>query len=296
MQRRDLTDLLLLGAIWGAAFLFIRIAVPEFGPIPLVEIRVALAATALVALAVARRQLGAFRGRWLAFTMLGALNTAVPFVLFAFATRTVPAGFAAVLNATVPLFGAVIGGLFFHERLGWMRALGLAIGFAGVVILVAPDLALEGGPTAIGAALSASSMYALAAYLTRRWFAGVPSLVIASGSLVTSTALLLVPSIVLWPPALPSAPAWGSTVALALLCTALGYILYFRLLERAGATGAMAVTYLIPLFGMVWGALFLAEPITIPMLVGCACILAGVAVTTGVIRKLVPSPRPRPSP
>lgn len=296
MPRRDLFDLLFLGAIWGAAFLFIRVAVPEFGPVPLVEVRVAVAAAALMALVVARRQLGEFKGRWIALTMLGALNTAVPFALYAYATRTVPAGFSAVLNATVPLFGAVLGGLFFHEKLGASRALGLCIGFVGVIVLVAPDLSLDGGPSAIAAALAGSLMYALSAFLTRKLFVSVPSLVIAAGSLVASAALLLVPSLFLWPPAMPSAAAWGSTLALALLCTAIGYILYFRLLERAGATGAMAVTYLIPLFGMVWGALFLAEPITIPMLVGCAFILAGVAVTTGAIRRLARSNRPRPSP
>ena len=285
MPRRDLLDLLLLGAIWGAAFLFTRMAVPEFGPVALVEVRVLIAATALVALVALRRQASAFRGRWGALVLIGTINTAVPFALFAYATRTVPAGFAAVLNASVPLFGALLGRVFFSERLGLARATGLAIGFAGVLVLVARDLTVGGGALAIGAALTGSMLYALSAHLTRRLLPGVPSLTIAAGSLVASAGLLLVPSLFLWPPTMPSAAAWGSTVTLALLCTAYGYIVYFRLLERAGATSAMAVTYLIPMFGMIWGGIFLGERVTAPMLIGCMLIFAGIAVTTGLLSR-----------
>lgn len=286
MPRRDLIDLLLLGAIWGAAFLFIRMAVPEFGPVALVEVRVLIAASALVALVALRRQLVEFRGRWRALALIGTINTAVPFALFAYATRTVPAGFAAVLNASVPLFGALLGRAFFAEKLGLSRATGLAIGFGGVLVLVARDLTVGGGALAIGAALTGSSLYALSAHLTRRLLPGVPSLIIAAGSLVASAVLLLVPSLFLWPPALPSATAWGSTVTLALLCTAYGYIVYFRLLERAGATSAMAVTYLIPMFGMIWGGIFLGERVTAAMLIGCMLIFAGIAVTTGLLSRV----------
>lgn len=280
MTRREALDLLFLGAIWGAAFLFTRIAVPEFGPLALVEVRVSVAAALLLVIVAAQGKLGEFKGRWIGLGIIGTLNTAVPFVLFAFATRTVPAGFAAVLNATVPLFGAVMGMLFFAERLKAMRALGLAIGFAGVALLMSQDLQVDGGALAIAAALLASSLYALSAHLTRRLLPGVPSLVVAAGSLVVSVVVLAVPAALTWPSTMPSAGAWGATLALAVLGTALGYIIYFRLLERAGATSAMAVTYLIPLFGMVWGLLFLGEAITAAMLAGCACILGGVAVTT----------------
>lgn len=293
MARRDLVDLLLLGAIWGAAFLFIRIAVPEFGPVALVEVRVLIAATVLLALTIARRKTHEFRGRWRALVVIGTINTAVPFALYAYATRTVPAGFAAVLNATVPLFGALLGAAFFHERLGLVRATGLAVGFVGVLVLVAPDLTVDGGALAIAAALGGSLLYATSAHLTRRLLPGVHSLVIATGSLLTSVALLAIPAVLTWPPVAPSAKAWGATVALALLATALGYILYFRLLERVGATGAMAVTYLIPLFGMVWGGVFLGERVTLPMVAGCTCILVGVAITTGAHKMLMSRLRAR---
>ncbi|MBX3134477.1 MAG: DMT family transporter [Gemmatimonadaceae bacterium] len=296
MTRRDTWDLLLLGAVWGAAFLFTRIAVPHFGAVALVEVRVALAAAVLVAWLAARGQLGALRGRWGALVVIGAINTAVPFALFAYATRTVPAGFAAVLNATVPLFGALVGRIVFGERLGIDRGVGLFIGFVGVVILVIPKLSIGGGSLAVSAALSGALLYAISAHLTRRMLPGMSSLAIAAGSLVTSTALLALPALWLRPATMPPAGAWWSVVALALLATALGYVLYFRLLERVGPTGAMAVTYLIPMFGMVWGALFLREAVTATMLMGCGFILGGVAVTTGIFRSWVPSRRLPPSP
>lgn len=291
MQRRDTLDLVLLGALWGAAFLFIRIAVPEFGPIALVEVRVAIAAALLLAWVAARGELGAFHGRWRSLFVIGALNTAVPFALFAYATRTVPAGFAAVLNATVPLWGALIGRVVFGEKLGLDRGVGLFVGFVGVVILVAPKLSVGGETLAIAAALGGSSLYALSAHLTRRLLPGMGSLSISAGSLLASVAILALPTLWLRPVAMPGAAAWGSVLALAVGGTALGYVLYFRLLANAGPTSAMAVTYLIPMFGMLWGWLFLSEAATATMLIGCGFILAGVAVATGIVRSWMPARR-----
>lgn len=296
MTRRDILDLFVLGALWGAAFLFIRIAVPHFGPIALVEVRVVIAASLLLVLVIAKRYGSHFKGRWGALTLIGTINTAVPFALYAYATRTVPAGFAAVLNSTVPLLGALLGRAFFKEKLGLERGVGLAIGFFGVIILVAPKLTIGGSALAIAAALGGSSLYALSAHLTRRLLPGIPSMVIASGSLLTSAMVLAIPALVLRPTVNPPAAAWGAVLALAVGGTAFGYVLYFRLLDRVGATGAMATTYLIPLFGMVWGWIFLGERATATMLMGCAFILGGVAVTTGIVKNWVPSRRLPPSP
>jgi len=296
VTRRDILDLFLLGALWGAAFLFIRIAVPHFGPIALVEVRVIIAAALLLVLVVARRYGTHFKGRWGALTLIGTINTAVPFALYAYATRTVPAGFAAVLNSTVPLFGALFGRVFFKEKLGIERGVGLLIGFFGVLILVAPKMTLGGSALAIAAALGGSALYALSAHLTRRVLPGIPSLVIASGSLLTSAMVLAIPALLLRPASNPPAAAWGAVLALAVGGTALGYVLYFGLLDRVGATGAMATTYLIPLFGMIWGWIFLGEAATATMLMGCGFILAGVAVTTGIMRNWAPSHRLPPSP
>jgi drug/metabolite transporter (DMT)-like permease len=296
VTRRDTLDLFILGAFWGAAFLFIRIAVPSFGPIALVEVRVALAAALLLGWVAARGELAAFKGRWRNLFIVGAINTAIPFALFAYATRSVPAGFVAVLNSTVPLWGALIGRIVFGEKLGIDRGIGLFVGFIGVVVLVAPKVSVGGETLAITAALTGSSLYALSAHLTRRMLPDMSSLSISAGSLLASAALLAVPALVLRPTVMPGAAAWGSVLALAVGGTALGYVLYFRLLERAGPTSAMAVTYLIPLFGMVWGWMFLGEAATATMLIGCGFILAGVAVATGIARSWVPSRRLPPSP
>jgi drug/metabolite transporter (DMT)-like permease len=285
VPRRVLFDLLLLGAVWGAAFLFTRIAVPEFGPVALVEVRVIVATLVVGAMVAWRGKLGELRGHWKAMTVIALLNSAIPFALFAYATRTVPAGFAAVLNSTVPLFGAIVGVSAFREKMTSTRLMGLGVGFLGVLVLVAPRLEVAGTPLAIGAALLGSWMYAVAAHLTRRILPGVHSIVIAAGSLAMSCVILAVPALFLLPESMPSAAAWGSVLALGIVATGLAYIMYFRLLEQIGATGAVAVTYLIPLFGMVWGMLFLHEPITPPMAMGCALILAGVAVTTGLLGK-----------
>jgi drug/metabolite transporter (DMT)-like permease len=285
VPRRVLVDLLLLGAVWGAAFLFTRIAVPEFGPVALVEVRVIVATLVVGAMVAWRGKLGELRGHWKAMTVIALLNSAIPFALFAYATRTVPAGFAAVLNSTVPLFGAIVGVSAFREKMTSTRLMGLGVGFLGVLVLVAPRLEVAGTPLAIGAALLGSWMYAVAAHLTRRILPGVHSIVIAAGSLAMSCVILAVPALFLLPETMPSAAAWGSVLALGVVATGLAYIMYFRLLEQIGATGAVAVTYLIPLFGMVWGAIFLREAITVPMMAGCSLILAGVAITTGLLRR-----------
>lgn len=285
MPRRVLLDLLLLGAVWGAAFLFTRIAVPEFGPVLLVEVRVIVATLVVGAMVAWRGKLGELRGHWKAMTVIALLNSALPFALFAYATRSVPAGFAAVLNSTVPLFGAIVGVSAFREKMTATRLLGLGVGFLGVLVLVAPRLEVAGSPSAIGAALLASWMYAVAAHLTRRILPGVHSIVIAVGSLAMSCVILAIPALFLLPETMPSPAAWGSVLALGVVATGLAYIMYFRLLEQIGATGAVAVTYLIPLFGMVWGAVFLREVITLPMLAGCSLILGGVAITTGLMRR-----------
>jgi drug/metabolite transporter (DMT)-like permease len=282
---RVLLDLLLLGAVWGAAFLFTRIAVPEFGPVALVEVRVIVATLVVGSVVAWRGKLGELRGHWKAMTVIALLNSAIPFALFAYATRSVPAGFAAVLNSTVPLFGALVGVSAFGEKMTSTRLMGLAVGFLGVLVLVAPRLEVAGTPSAIVAALLASWMYAVAAHLTRRVLPGVHSIVIAAGSLAMSCVVLAIPALFLMPEAMPSAAAWGSVLALGVVATGLAYIMYFRLLEQIGATGAVAVTYLIPLFGMVWGALFLGEAMTPAMLAGCSLILAGVAITTGLMRR-----------
>jgi drug/metabolite transporter (DMT)-like permease len=290
MARRDFFDLLLLAAIWGASFLFMRVAAPEFGPIPLIWIRVLVAALFLSAVLFKRGGFTEMRGRVGPLGLVGAINSAVPFSLFAFATLSLPAGFSAVLNATAPLFGAMVAYVWLKESLSPLRMLGLATGFAGVLILVSGRISLRADLAAIAAGLSAALLYGIAAHYTKRKLAGASPLVIATGSQIAAAALLLVPALFFW-------SAWFFAIVLGIACTGVAYVLYFRLIARSGAARAIAVTYLIPVFGMCWGYLFLNEPVTVSMIAGCGVILLGIAMTTGmlawrerVVAAVVPGP------
>ena len=285
MAPRDLIDLLILGAIWGASFLFMRIAAPEFGPIPLITMRVGVAAAFLLPVLAWRGRIRGLQSHPGQLTLLGALNSAIPFTLFAFAVLSLTAGFAAVLNSTAPLFGALVAFLWLGEAPTKMRVAGLAVGFSGVVILVWPRLAVrgDGGTAAVLAGLSAAVLYGIAANYTKRKLHGVHPLVIATGSLIAATVLLLVPALLSWPAVTPRPASWLSAIVLGVVCTGVAYILYFRLLERVGAARTLAVTYLIPAFGVWWGYLFLDEKLTANMLIGCAVILLGTGLATGMV-------------
>jgi drug/metabolite transporter (DMT)-like permease len=280
---RDLIELGLLGAIWGASFLFQRVAVPEFGPVLLVATRVGIAAIILVAIAMARGQLHGLRSHWRLLLLLGALNTAIPFTLFAFATLHVTAGIASVLNGTVPLWAGAIGWLWFGERLDANRTAGLLLGFVGVVLLVWRDGGRAGGAGVI-AGLAAAVLYAIAAHLTRRRLAAVDPMVVAAGSQLSATLLVIGPALALGPTAPISTRAATSGILLGVFCTGVAYILFFRLIRRIGAMRAMSVSYLIPLFGMLWGWIFLHEGVTLRMGLGAILVLAGVAFATGTLR------------
>lgn len=288
MKTRDLTDLLLLAALWGASFLFMRIAAPEFGPFALVEVRVTIAAVFLGAVLAWRGELGALRAQPGTLALLGLLNSALPFVLLTFATLHVTAGFAGILNATVPLWTALIGWLWLRNAIRPLQWLGLALGLAGVAVLVwgkaslAPTAGQLGTTLALAAALVATASYGLSANYTRRFLAAERPLVIAGGSQIGAALVLLPPAVLTWPSAMPSPLAWVSAIALGIGCTALAYLLYFRLLARVGAVSASAVTFLIPVFATVWGALFLGEGVTPQMLAGGGVILAGTALGLGL--------------
>lgn len=280
MHPRDVTDLVLLGALWGASFLFMRIAAPELGPVPLIAVRVGIAALLLSGVLLVRGGFGALLTAARPLVVLGALNTSVPFSLFAFATLTLPAGLSSVLNASVPLFGALTGLLWLRQRLAARRLVGIAVGFAGVLVLAWPKLAVGGDRLALIAALSATLLYAVSAHYTRRYLTGVPPLAVATGSQIAATLLILPLAVAQWPATPPSARAWACAAALGVGCTAVAYVLYFRLIARVGAVTAMAVTYLIPVFGISWGALVLGERLPASAFGGAVLVLAGVALTT----------------
>jgi drug/metabolite transporter (DMT)-like permease len=275
MNLRARVELLILGAIWGASFLFMRVAAPEFGPIALIQVRVAIAAFFLTSVLAWRRGTGAFRRRWPALALLGAVNSAIPFSLFAFGTLSLTAGLASVLNATAPLFGALIAFLWLRERLAPAKWLGLTVGFAGVILLVWHKLSLIGDRSAVLACLAAAAAYGWASHFAKRRLGGVDPLAIAAGSQIGASLVLAPFAWASWPQRWPSATSWACALALGVLCTGVAYVLYFRSLAQLGPVRAITVTYLIPVFGVLWGGCFLDEPITARTILGAAVILTG---------------------
>ena len=285
MHTRDLLDLLLLGAIWGASFLFMRVAAPEFGAVPLIAARVGIAAAFLLPVLARRVGLRSLYEHAPELLIIGAINSAIPFSLFAYAVLSVTAGFASVLNSTAPLFGALVAFIWLRDRPGPARVAGLIIGFAGVLVLVWGRVAVadDGGGLAVLAGLSAAVLYGISANYVKKRLGGVDSLVVATGSLVAATVLLTPVAVIYWPQTPPTATSWISAVLLAVVCTGIAYILYFRLLSRVGPSKTLAVTYLIPLFGVLWGHFLLREPITGSMVAGCTIILIGTTLATGIV-------------
>lgn len=290
MTRRDGFDLLALAAVWGGSFLFMRIAVPEFGPAALMELRVGLAALCLLPIAAMRGKLPIIARRWRAVLAVGTLNAAIPFLMYAYAAKSLGAGFMSVANASTPVWGAVIGWLWLKDRLPARRQAGLAVAMAGIVVLVWDKLEFHAGGTgpAVLAAVCAPLFYGVAANATKRYLTGVDALANATGSMVAAALVLLPLAIWQWPAQPVSFEAWRATVLLALVCTGLAYIMFFRLIASVGPTGAVSVTFLVPVFGVLWGMLFLGEDITPRILSGAGIILAGTALALGLTDKLRP--------
>lgn len=275
-----------LAALWGGSFLFMRIAAPQFGPVSMIELRVAMAALFLLPILYSKHGFTEMKQYWRRLLLIGILNTAIPFCLFAFATLSLTAGFAAILNATAPFFGALVAYVWFQERFTRLRVLGLLIGFIGVLILLWGKTSFKpgGAGPAVVAALGATFLYGFCANMIKKMATGLHSLTIATGSQIGAALFLLPAALWLWPQETPRTSGWISVVLLALACTSLAYVLFFRLISSVGPTKTIAVTFLIPLFGMLWGVIFLNETVTWIMVVGCGIILLGTALTTGIIR------------
>jgi drug/metabolite transporter (DMT)-like permease len=290
MKTSDLAELIALAAIWGASFLFMRIGAGEFGAVPLAMLRIAGGAALLLPLVALKGQTNEMRRHWRAICVVGLLNSAIPYALFALAALAINAGLSAILNATAPLWGALVAWLWLHDRLAPSRVLGLVLGFVGVFWLAWDKASFEPGEhgvsaaIAIGACLLATLCYGLGANYTKRKLTGAPPLVVAAGSQLAAALVLALPAAWWWPAITPGAAAWWSLAALAFVCTGLALLLYFRLIARLGPSRAITVTFLIPVFGMLWGALFLGETVTGPMVSGSGVILLGIALTTGVVR------------
>lgn len=293
MRGRDAVDLLLLAAIWGSSFLFIRIAAPAFGPLALVEVRMASGALVLLPMLAAGVGLKSLRRHARPIALISVINFAVPFVLVTYALLTLTAADASMLNGTVPMWTALIAALWFGERVRASQWIGLAVGALGVVVLVGDkvDFSPGGGrreTIAVGAALLGMFFYGLSANVARRTLGGVPPMATATGSQIGAAILLAPLAALTWPEQTPSAGPWAAALVLGVLCTGLAHLLFFRLIERVGAMRAANVTYLIPLFATLWGTIFLGEPLTLRLLVGGAIVLTGTALALGLFSRLRP--------
>ena len=277
-------ELLMLGAIWGGSFLFMRVAAADFGPFALVEVRIVLGALILLPfLWRARARLN--RSLWLRFAIVGALNSAIPFSLFAWGAERAPAGIGAIANSLTVLFTALVALVVYHEAIGTRRAIAMLVGFVGVVVLMSGKTAGDNVAAAALAGTAASFCYGFAANFTRRWFADVPPIAAVAGTLGCAALMLAPFALASWPQTPVPRASWLSAIALGVLCTGVAYAFMFRLIQRVGAPRATTCTYLIPLFGVTWGWLLLGEAPTPTMLIAGTLILGSVIVSQREARK-----------
>ena len=304
MTRREWGILLFLAVIWGAAFMFIGVAVRHVEPLTYVWLRLTIAAGGMfLFLRLKGERLGLPRPVWGSILLLALLNNALPFTLFGWGQTHIASGLASILNATTPIWGVLVAHLFTQdERMSPRKLAGVLLGFAGVATMIGPTFLANVGSDAMAqlACISAALCYAIAAVWARRFRRmGISAMSVTTGQL-TAGALMMLPMALLidqpWTQPFPPLTAWGAIVALALLCTAFGYVLYFRLIETAGATNALLVTLLVPPFAILFGSLFLNEILAPHDFAGLALIALGLAAIDGRILKKLRVSQPAGSP
>ncbi len=288
-------DYLLLAALWGSSFLFMRMGASEFGPLATAWTRVFVATLFLGPLMLQQGHWPIFKNNWKLVLGFGVFNSALPFALFAYAVLHISTGLSAILNASVPLFAAVVAWVWLGDRLNKWRIAGLFIGFMGVTLLANnqtsfhgdanPDASLWGQYTAIAACLLATLCYAVSGSFTKKYMPNLPPLVSATGSQLGASLALTLPAFLAMPSQMPSPQAWGALVILGVACTGIAYILYFRLVNRAGPAKALTVTFLIPVFALVYGVAFLNETVTWGMMMLGVVVVLGTALSSGIFPK-----------
>ena len=283
-------EFVLLAAIWGASFLFTRIGTIEFGVWATAGIRVLIATLFLLPILFLRGHSQSLREHWKLVLLAGLTNSAIPFVCFSFALQSITVGLSSLLNATVPLFGAVIAWAWLSDRPSGSRMLGLAIGFLGVAMLAWDKASFKSDASGLSsgwgvlACLFACLCYGISASFTKRFLGGLPSLVSSTGSQLGAALALLPLTIFYWPSQAVSMKAWGAVITLGVVCTGFAYILFFRLIERAGPAKALSVTFAIPVFAVLYGVILLGETVT-PWMVGCGLVIVlGTTLSTGILK------------
>lgn len=267
-----------------------RIAAAELGALPTAALRVAVASLFLWPILRLRGQTALLRQHWKPVLFVGVLNSGIPFALYSFAVMHISTGLSSILNASVPLFGALVAWTWLGDRPGVSRSLGLAIGFGGIVLLAGGQVGFKTGASgmapiwAVLACMGAVTCYALAASFTKKHLPPLPPLVTATGSQIGATLALALPALWWHPEQLPSLHTMGALLALGVACTGVAYILYFRLIEQAGPARALTVTYLVPVFAVAYGVVLLGETVTLWMLLCGAIVMAGTSLASGLVR------------
>ena len=300
MNRNDWLILGTLALIWGGAFFFIGVAVRNVPPLTYVWLRLTIAAAAMwLFLRFKGQGLGLPPGAWRSILLLALLNNALPFALFGWGQTHIASGLASILNATTPIWGVLVAHFLTQdERMTPRKIAGVLLGFGGVATMIGPSLLSSVGTSALAqlACVTASLSYALAAVWARRFRRqGISPLSVTTGQLSAGALVMLPMSILVdrpWTHAFPPLSAWGAIIALALLCTAFGYVLYFRLIETSGATNALLVTLLVPPVAILLGALFLSETLAPQDFIGLGLIALGLAAIDGrLVSRLSARPR-----
>ncbi len=284
MKARELLYLFILAALWGASFLFIRIASPALGPFITIELRVFIAGMVLLLYAIFSRKKLDILERWKEYLILGGVNAGIPFTFIAIASLNLPSSIASILNATAPVFGGIIAWFVLDERLTLKRIAGMIISFVGIIILMGWNSLPREGIIFLsaGASITASFFYGIGIVYIKKKFQGADYLSMSIGQQL-GAAIVVFPTIFIpFENKYINANVILSIIALSILCTALAYFFYFYLIEHAGPTKAIAVTFLIPFFGVLWGVIFLKETITLGMTIGLIVIIIGVFLTTDV--------------
>jgi drug/metabolite transporter (DMT)-like permease len=287
MKGRDVSDLILIAAVWGASFLFMRMGAAEFGPFVLVQLRLSIAAIFLLPILHFRIGFAELPANWKVLTALGFLNSVIPFLLLTYSTLFVTAGFSSVINATAPLWGGLVAWIWLSERMSKAGVVGLILGFAGVAVLTGDteSLASPGSTLAAAAAVGGAFFYGIGANYAKRYAKHLNSLSVATGSMLFPALILAPFAVYYWPAVQPSTSAWVALIAMGTASTGFAYILYFRLIASVGPARAITVAYLIPVFAVIWGYLILDESVTLLMTIGCLIIFVGTALVTGVFQK-----------
>jgi drug/metabolite transporter (DMT)-like permease len=279
-----------LAALWGSSFLFMRLGAQQFGALPTAGLRVAIAALFLLPLLLWRGLGRQLTEHWKKILFIGVFNSALPFACFCYALLSISTGLSSILNATVPLFGALVAWAWLKDRPHGLRIFGLVLGFAGVALLAwdkasfRPDAAGLSSGWAVLACLLACLSYGISASYTKRFLAGLPSLVTATGSQLGATLALALPTWWLWPQRMPDAAAWLALLALGVLCTGVAYILFFWLIENVGPARSLTVTFVVPVFALMYGAVFLHETVSLWMLFCAAIIVCGTALSANLLK------------